>query len=106
MRWLLRALLTTAAVAALGQNPSLPEGEGKAVVNGACTGCHGADQITAKTGTREEGVGIIDRMKGYGVTLDAKQTTTVVEYLAKSFPPKGATPPQAPPATPAGAQDD
>jgi mono/diheme cytochrome c family protein len=38
-------------------------------------------------------------MKTYGATLDATQTTTVVDYLAKSFGPKGAAP--ATPAAPA-----
>jgi mono/diheme cytochrome c family protein len=42
-------------------------------------------------------------MKTYGVTLDNAQTTTVVDYLAKSFGPKGAAP--ATPAGPAASQD-
>jgi len=101
MRWLLVALFTTAAALAAGQN--LPEGDGKAIVNGACAGCHGLDLITGKTATKDEWSATVDRMKTYGANLDGKQTTTVVEYLAKSFPPKGAA---APAQAAAAGQDD
>jgi cytochrome c5 len=92
MRWLLVALFSTAAAVAAGQNASLPEGDGKAIVTASCVGCHGLDLITVKQVSKEEWAGIVDRMKTYGTTLTAAQTTTVVEYLAKSFPPKGAAP--------------
>ena len=47
MRWLLMVLFTSTVAVAAGQNPTLPEGDGKAVVNGSCTSCHGIDQIVA-----------------------------------------------------------
>lgn len=104
MRWFLVALFTTAVAVAAGQNPpSLPDGEGKAIVSGACTTCHGLDVITPKQVSREEWSGIIERMKGYGTNLDAAQTTTVLDYLAKNFGPKGQLPPAAP--APAGQND-
>jgi cytochrome c5 len=92
MRGLLVALFTTAAAVAAGQNATLPEGDGKAIVTAACTSCHGLDLITAKLVSKEEWAGIVDRMKTYGTTLTAEQTTITVEYLAKSFGPKGAAP--------------
>lgn len=113
MRWLLVTLFATAAVVAAGQDPTLPDGEGKAIVAGACTTCHGLDMITGKQVSRDEWAGIVERMKSYGTTLDATQTNTVLDYLAKNFGPKGqqppaSTPPAAtPPAgTPAAGQDD
>jgi len=105
MRWLLVALFTTAAAFAAGQGAQLPDGDGKAIVNAACTTCHGVDLITAKSASRADWAGTVDRMKTYGVTLDATQTTTVVDYLAKSFGPKGATPAPAAPAGAPAAQD-
>ena len=95
MRWILVALLTTVATLAAGQNATLPDGDGKAIVNSACTTCHGADLITGRTGTRDEWAGVVDRMKTYGTVLDTAQTTTVIDYLAKSFAPKGADVPAA-----------
>lgn len=92
MRWLLVGLFTTAAAFAAGQNPALPDGDGKAIVTGACASCHGLDLITAKQASKEDWASVVDRMKTYGSSLDAKQTTTIVDYLALSFPPKGAAP--------------
>jgi cytochrome c5 len=104
MRWLLVALFTTAAALAAGQNASLPDGDGKAIVTSSCTSCHDLGLITAKTATRDEWAGIVDRMKSYGTALDAKQTTTVTDYLAKSFGPKTQAPATPAPAAP-GTQD-
>jgi len=103
MRWLFAALFTTAAAVAAGQ-ASLPDGDGKAMVTSSCAGCHGLDLITGKQASKEEWAGVVERMKTYGATLSAAQTTTMVEYLAKSFPPKGAAPAAAP-AGQAGASD-
>ena len=93
MRWLILAFFTTAVALAGAQNVALPEGDGKAIVSGACTSCHGLDLITAKKSTRAEWSQVVDRMKTYGTTLDATQTTTVIDYLAKSFGPAGAAAP-------------
>jgi cytochrome c5 len=93
MRWLLLAFFTTAAALAGAQNVALPEGDGKAIVSGACTSCHGLDLITAKKSTRAEWSQVVDRMKTYGTTLDATQTTTVIDYLTRSFGPAGAAAP-------------
>jgi cytochrome c5 len=111
MRWLLVGLFTTAAALAAGQNPPLPEGDGKAIVSGACVTCHGLDVITAKQVSRDEWTGIVERMKGYGSNLDNKQSTTVLDYLAKNFGPKGqapapGAPPTTPPTTPPAGGDD
>lgn len=95
MRWLFVALFTTAAAFAAGQTASLPEGDGKAIVNGSCTSCHGLEPLVARKSTRAEWAEVVERMKTYGTALDAKQTTTVVDYLAKSFPPAGAPAPAA-----------
>jgi len=90
MRLLLVALLTTAAAFAAGQ--SLPDGDGKAIVSGACGSCHGLDLITNKQASKADWASVVDRMKTYGASLSDPQTNTVVDYLAKSFAPKGAAP--------------
>jgi cytochrome c5 len=94
MRWFLAAILTTAVAFAAGQN--LPDGDGKAIVSGACASCHGLDLITAKQASKADWAAVVDRMKTYGAALTDPQTTTVIDYLAKSFPPKGSTPAAAP----------
>jgi len=105
MRWLLVALFTTAAALAAGRQ-SLPDGDGKAIINNACTTCHGVDLITAKSASREDWASTLDRMKTYGASLDAKQNTTVLDYLVKNFGPKGAAPAGAAPASQDSAASD
>jgi cytochrome c5 len=106
MRLFVMALFTTAVVVAAGQDPSsLPDGEGKAIVTAACTSCHGLDLITPRQASRDEWAGIVERMKSYGTSLDSTQTTTVLDYLAKNFGPKGPTPATPAPAGPTGAAD-
>ena len=86
MRWLFVALFTTAAAMAAGQNAAqddAAEAAGKALVNGLCASCHGADLITAKQATRTEWKDVVDRMKTYGASLDDKQATTLLDYLEK-----------------------
>ena len=84
MRWLLVALFTTAAAMAAGApQDDAAEAAGKALVNGLCSSCHGADLITAKQSTRAEWKDIVDRMKTYGASLDDKQATTLLDYLEK-----------------------
>jgi cytochrome c5 len=93
MRWLFVALFTTAAALAAGQNSNDADAAGKALVNGICSSCHGADLTTAKQSTRKEWQDVVDRMKSYGAALDEKQTTILLDYLEKNHGPKQAAPP-------------
>src|SRR5678815_3155458 len=90
MRWLLVAFFVTAATlathAATVQDD--PDAAGKAIVNGVCTTCHAADLITGKSASRTEWKDVVDRMKTYGLSLDDKQTNTLLDYLAKNHGPK------------------
>ena len=70
---------------------------GKAIVNGLCASCHGVDVITSKQASRNEWKDVVDRMKGYGATLDEKQNTTLLDYLEKNQWPKQAATQQPPP---------
>ena len=67
MRWLFVVLFTTAAALAAGQNASLPDGDGKAIVTGSCAGCHGLDLITSKQASKTDWAAVVDRIRGgYG----------------------------------------
>ena len=90
MKWFLIASFAVATTAAMAQTPALPDGEGKAIITGACTSCHGVDLITGKKATQQEWTGIVDRMRGYGVTLNDAQVKTLLDYLVKNFSPGGA----------------
>ena len=64
--------------------PPLPEGAGKDAVQTTCSKCHGLNFITNSGGnTREEWDALIQSM----VALPGAERNTIVDYLAKSFPP-------------------
>src|ERR671923_1390420 len=67
-----------------GQSASLPAGAGKELVEGVCTGCHPADQITRSSGyTREGWRELILTMIDLSASPDFG---TISEYLATHFP--------------------
>ncbi|MDH3208310.1 MAG: hypothetical protein OEO79_17040 [Gemmatimonadota bacterium] len=69
---------------------ALPEGDGKDVVEIACTTCHGLGQINGSAGY--DAAGWRDLL-GTMVSLPDAQATRAAGYLARHFPPK---PDQAP----------
>jgi len=92
MKLFLVASLALAGAVAMGQTPGLPDGDGKAIINGGCVSCHGIDLITAKQISQADWSGILERMKGYGAALDDTQTSTLLNYLTKNFGVPGAAP--------------
>ena len=68
------------------QPASLPDGEGKRLVESACTSCHGINLITRSAGydTAQEWRDIVASM----VELADAQEETVVNYLVTHFPEK------------------
>jgi len=67
----------------------LPEGEGKAILESSCTGCHDTQKATSLKLSRAGWQDIISKMMGLGAPLDDKQIPPLADYLAKNF---GATP--------------
>ena len=72
---------TTAAAA-------FPDGEGKAIVLGVCTKCHGPTNFTtlrmSRTGWEDE----VEDMKDKGAIGTDDDFKRIVDYLAKNFPPR------------------
>jgi len=81
--WLLGALPATAQN---NEVVTLPEGEGKHLVEFMCVQCHGLNQITRSPGynSAEEWRAVFETM----VKMADAQAKTVSEYLAKSYPEK------------------
>src|SRR5262245_35571619 len=85
------ALLCTTLIAGAQAPPAgrtqqaLPEGNGKAIVETACSKCHGLNMITGSWGnTREGWQELVNSM----VVLPKDQSDAVFTYLATHFPPK------------------
>jgi virginiamycin B lyase len=81
-------VLALSPLAAMAQAPSvgLPEGPGREAVEGACTGCHQASQIT-----RSSGYTATDWQELIGTMIDLsgspEDRAAIVGYLATHFPP-------------------
>lgn len=75
---------TQASLAQTKTASSLPEGPGKALVESACTACHGTSTITRSAGysSPEEWRQVFSTM----IDLNDEQSTTVANYLARHFP--------------------
>jgi virginiamycin B lyase len=67
---------------------SLPDGDGKMLVQMACTHCHSIEKFTVERHTREDWAEEVDVMLRYGAPLTRPQARQVTDYLAKSFPGK------------------
>ena len=91
----LTASLTAAALCALvplaaqaqGQQPTLPDGAGKQLVEGICTQCHQTNMITQSSGyTRDGWKELTDTMINLASVPD--QQKAVLDYLAEHYAPK------------------
>jgi len=72
-----------------GQQVTLPDGPGKAMVEATCTKCHGLNFITNSFGfSRDEWVRLFSSM----VTPPRAESDAIADYLAKHFPEKPGTP--------------
>jgi hypothetical protein len=81
-------LVTTSSVIAQGNDVKLPDGEGKAVVQKMCTGCHNLKTVTSKRATKEQWNTIVQQMVSRGADGTDEEIGTVINYLAKNFPPQ------------------
>ena len=72
--------------AAQSQAAGLPEGAGRELVEGVCTGCHQTDQITRSSGYTQEGW---KALTGTMIDLSAspEDREAITRYLAEHFPP-------------------
>lgn len=70
-----------------GQPVTLPDGEGRDLVQSTCAKCHGLNMVTGSWGNTDAGW---RELFGSMVTLPKNQADTIAGYLAKNYPPKAA----------------
>lgn len=97
-----RALLLSAAFLcsvfpARGQGQAqaqiqLPDGNGKEIVEKACSKCHDLNSITRSGYAQEEWEKIVTDMVSKGASVGEDQIPIVIEYMAKNFPDKSLKP--------------
>lgn len=84
-----------AAQAPQGQPQGEPPPDPKAILNGACTMCHGVDFIAEHRKDRDDWDFTVHRMMDKGADLDPDSAALLIDYLAKTYPKP--TAPAAPP---------
>jgi|SRR6185437_11737311 mono/diheme cytochrome c family protein len=70
----------------------LPPGDGRDVVQSACTACHGIDVIVSQRHTPDEWRDVVSEMVGNGASLTDDQFAAVVKYLSTTLAPQSSTP--------------
>ena len=81
------AAVAIIAYPALAQ--SLPNGNGKEVVEMICSGCHDLAPITDSIGfTKADWETVVKSMIDMGADIKPAQVTVITAYLAENFPPK------------------
>jgi mono/diheme cytochrome c family protein len=78
------ACFSTSAVA----QDLFPPGDGHELVAQNCVQCHAADVITNSGKSREDWAATVSTMVSMGAAIPSTETGKVVDYLAKSFPPR------------------
>jgi hypothetical protein len=70
-----------------GNGPDLPPGEGRLLVERACTGCHDLAGLAAYRGywNRERWAAMVATMIEHGAALGETETAVVIEYLTMHF---------------------
>ena len=85
-------LVSLAAISALtigagAHAQELPEGQGKTLVQAACTQCHGVDVIVGQPRSREDWTEVVSRMVGNGAQLSDEDYNQVIQYLSAYLGP-------------------
>ena len=66
----------------------LPDGNGKAIVERACTVCHGLGEIVRSGYQGDDWRRIVPLMVGYGAAVSGAEMPVVIDYLAKNIVPQ------------------
>jgi mono/diheme cytochrome c family protein len=76
--------LATMAFAAV-QDPQLPDGDGKKILQNSCSGCHGLDGVVKLKLDKEGWEGLVASMVSNGAQVDTKDLPVLIDYLVMNF---------------------
>lgn len=95
-RWLVALLVVSFAftlMVACGGGTEAPAddvemvADGKSLLEGPCTQCHGLERATSKSKTRDGWLATVDRMIGKGAAINSDEKEVLVDYLAEEYGP-------------------
>ena len=81
------ALFLSFFLMAMAQAQDLPDGKGKELVENSCAACHGLDVVVSQHASKDGWASIVDYMVSRGANGTPEEIQTIVDYLAKNFPP-------------------
>ena len=85
MPWLSAFLLLSAGCATASEEAELPAGEGREIVEYACSQCHGLVEVTAASKTEKQWEYLVTQMINQGAPIEDYEVDTVVRYLAEHY---------------------
>jgi mono/diheme cytochrome c family protein len=80
-------MLATAYPGVAQDDTALPDGAGKAIVQKMCVSCHSLKTVTSNRATKEQWSDTVQQMVSRGAEGTDEEIATVIDYLAKNFPP-------------------
>ena len=89
--WMM-ATIAVATMAYATAQESLPAGDGKKVLETACTACHGLEGVVKLHLDKDGWEGLVSSMVSNGAQVDQKDFPVLVDYLVKNFGPAGSKP--------------
>ena len=85
--WLWATFAAATVAFAAGQAAHLPEGEGKKILEDACTSCHSLDGTVGLKLGKEGWEGLVSSMISNGAQVSTKDYPVLIDYLVKNFGP-------------------
>src|SRR5207253_10929750 len=76
------------AKAAGGQAAGGSDAAAKMILETACTACHDLDLVSDQHLSKEDWQALVGSMIAKGASVDDKDVPKLVDYLAKTYPPK------------------
>jgi competence ComEA-like helix-hairpin-helix protein len=86
MRTLALMAVCLIGFSAFAQDIVLPDGKAKAIVESACSECHGLDQVVQAGMSAADWKATVNRMIRKGANVTPEQIDVVADYLAVYFP--------------------
>ncbi len=90
--WIMATIAVATVAFAATQDAQLPDGDGKKILQTACTACHGLDGVVRLHLDKEGWEGLVSSMVSNGAQVDQKDFPVLVSYLVKNFGPAAAKP--------------
>ena len=85
--WFFATMVIAATAFAYGQEPQLPEGEGKKILETKCTVCHDLGPVTESHRSKEDWTDLVKVMVASGAEVTDAEAATLVDYLVKNWGP-------------------